>query len=182
MISITQGSSLADNGGMIIVSPSGQYADTDLILCATKTEPDLAIAMYQAQFLRYGDIVYQFNTPEDLGKAVFAIDPEATLDAVTLYKEQLARDTARLAGTLEPSNPVPTPDAVPEEVSTEVPTDEEVIVPESIPEDVPETSSLLESSEDLSNITAGTSTADVSTTTPAASDSGVASSTESAAQ
>jgi hypothetical protein len=96
---------------LVVAVSDGQYADTDLILCAPSDTPDIPTAMLQAQYVKYGPVVYQYNTPEELGAAIFALDPSSTHDAVALYKEQVARDKARNEGTLEPSNPVPAPDA-----------------------------------------------------------------------
>lgn len=102
MITITQGQAVAENDGLVVFSSGNNYADTDLILCALAEQPSVPIAMYQAQFVRYGSIVYQFNTPEDLGKALVETDPDSTHDAVVLYQQQAARDAARAAGTLTP--------------------------------------------------------------------------------
>ncbi len=136
--------------------PDGKYADTDLILCASADNPDVAVAQLQAQYIKYGPMVYQFNTPEELGAALSAIDAESTHDAVALYKEEETRRKARETGTLEPENPVPAPDKVEEpppaeetqeeEVQEEsplpaeedeavVPTAEEPVLPDSAPEE-----------------------------------------------
>lgn len=102
MITITEGQAVAENEGLVVSSKGSDYADTDLILCASKEQPLVPIAMYQAQFVRYGSVVYQFNTPEDLGKALYEIDKDSTHDAVVLFQQQAARDAARAAGTLTP--------------------------------------------------------------------------------
>lgn len=111
MVTITSEMKVAGGEDYVVTINDGDYADGDLILCASVDAPSVPIAMYQAQYVKYGPIVYQFNTPEDLGKAVYAVDPDSTLDAVALYKEQVARDAARAAGTLEPSDPVPATDS-----------------------------------------------------------------------
>ncbi len=113
MVTITSGKGVPENPTLIVVSPDGDYADTDSILCAEPDASTLPVAIFEAQFVRYGSMVYRYNTPEELGKDVLAIDPSSTLDAVALYKEELARDAARTAGTLEPSDPAPVDTPVP---------------------------------------------------------------------
>jgi hypothetical protein len=124
MVPITKGQPVKDDDSMVVVSDNGQYGDADLIMCAHKDAPDVPTAMLQAQYVAYGGIVYRYNTPEELGKAVFALDPAATLDAVVLYKEDETRRRARNAGVLEPENPVPAPDA-----AVETPVDTPVVEP-----------------------------------------------------
>lgn len=112
MITITKGSPVPDSPDHIVVMDSGEYADVDLILCAPRGSQGAADAMYQAQFLKYGALVYQHETPESLGKAIVEIDSESTHDAAQLYREEEARRIAREAGTLTPENATPTPDAI----------------------------------------------------------------------
>jgi hypothetical protein len=115
MVTLANNQAVAQSETLRVYSPDGEYADQDLILCAEAERPDLPTAMLQAQFIRYGSIVYRFQTPEELGEALYAIDPSSTHDAVALYKEELARDAARDAGVLSPTDPVPAPDSPVEE-------------------------------------------------------------------
>lgn len=142
MITITKDLKIPDSPSRIVCSPEGDYADTDLILCAEKTKPDLALAQLEAQYIKYGPVIYQFNTPEELGAAIFALDPESTLDAVALYKEQLARDAARAAGTLTPADPVPTPDSPTQDQTAPIEEEEEPQDEEEEEEDENETPSI----------------------------------------
>lgn len=118
MISITTGAPIPEQNDLVVYSQSGNYADTDLILCAETGNPLQPTAMLQAQYVRYGAIVYHFNTPETLGEALLALDLDSTHDAVALYKEQAARDAARNAGTLTPNA-----DLTPEDTSLNTETD-----------------------------------------------------------
>lgn len=118
MVPITKGQRTRDDAKLVVASDDGQYADTDLILCADATAPDVPTAMFAAQFIAYGAVVYQFNTPEEIGEAVYAMDKSSTLDSVKLYLEDQARKHARDAGTLEPDNPTPAPDAIVDPSST----------------------------------------------------------------
>jgi len=153
MVPIATGDKVLEANGLVVSSNSGDYADTDLILCATREMPTVDIAMYQAQFIRYGNLVYQFETPEALGAAISVIDPGSTHDAAQLWREEESRRAARQEGTLAPENPAPAPDAIVEE-GAEKPTkqDEEptiedvpkeveedpIVEPEEVPLEVPE--------------------------------------------
>lgn len=107
MVTLTQDVKIADSPSLVLCSPEGDYQDTDLVLFAEAKDPTFATAQFQAQFAKYGPVVYQYNTPEELGAALFALDPASTHDSVALYKEEAARDAARKAGTLAPSDPAP---------------------------------------------------------------------------
>lgn len=122
MIRITKRASVPSLPDLIVESESGEYADTDLILCAQKDTPNVPVAQYQAQFIHYGEMVYQFETPEDLGKAIVAIDAESTHDAAQLWREEEVRRMARERGTLTPNDQAPAPDAL---VEQKVPEEEE---------------------------------------------------------
>ncbi|HRH24357.1 MAG TPA: hypothetical protein PK109_02090 [Candidatus Paceibacterota bacterium] len=123
MITISKGDRVAGLPDLIVSSPSGEYADVDLILCARKDAPNFDAAMYQAQFIRYGEVVYQHETPEALGAVLVAIDPESTHDAAQLWREEEKRRIAREGGTLVPEDQTPAPDAV--EPQTTIPEEEE---------------------------------------------------------
>ncbi len=135
--------SIPESETLRVYSPEGNYADTDLILCAEVSDMATPVAMLQAQYIRYGNIVYQFNSPEELGEAIIAVDPSSKHDAAALYLEEVARNAARAAGTLEPENPAPTADSpaapvdVPVEAASVVaPSVETPIVPEVVGEPV----------------------------------------------
>ncbi len=134
MITISKGDHVAGLPDLIVSSASGEYADVDLILCARRDAPNFDAAMYQAQFIRYGEIVYQHETPEALGAAIIAIDPESTHDAAQLWREDEARRLAREKGTLTPGDPAPAPDAV--QAQEEVLPEEKEAVPEEEEDDV----------------------------------------------
>jgi hypothetical protein len=111
MIPIRKNQDVPTRADLQVCADTGEYGDADFILCAKKDRPEFAVEMFQAQFVRYGSVVYQFNTQEELGAALFAADPDSTHDAVALYKEEQARQAARRAGTLEPEKAAPAPDS-----------------------------------------------------------------------
>lgn len=118
MVTITQGQRVPESETLVVTAPSGDYADADLILCGEQGSSE-ATGMYAAQFIQYGPLVYQYNTPEELGAAIVALDKNSTHDAAMLYKEEEARRLAREKGTLQPENPVAAPDAIIEPVVQE---------------------------------------------------------------
>lgn len=127
MTPITKNEQVADMKDLVVLTDSGEYADTDLILCASTDAPTIAIAQYQAQFVKYGEMVYQFEKPEELGQAIVALDAESTHDAAQLWREEEARRIAREQGTLTPADQSPAPDAVvPPEPEAEPQPEEEV--------------------------------------------------------
>lgn len=121
MVPITKGDRVPEAEDLIISAESGDYNDVDLILCAQSSEPEVPTAMYQAQYLRYGNLVYQMDTPEALGAAIVAIEPNSTHDAAQLWREEETRRLAREKGTLVPENQTPAPDSTTPESPQEEP-------------------------------------------------------------
>jgi hypothetical protein len=52
MVTVTENMDIAGDPNLTVYSPTGDYADTDLILCADKKNPGLPIVQLQAQYLR----------------------------------------------------------------------------------------------------------------------------------
>lgn len=115
MISIKKGEKVIWSPGLVVAADTGDYADVDLIACASVTDKDFPVAQYQAQYIRYGDMVYQHGTPEALGEAIVALDAISTHDAAQLWREDEERRIKREGGNLKPEDPAPAPDAVVEE-------------------------------------------------------------------
>lgn len=115
MIPLVKGERLRELAHLEVRADSGEYSDVDLILCGDATDPEAPEGVYQAQFIRYGNLVYQFETPESLGEAIVALEPESTHDSAQLWREEEARRIKRMGGKLEPENPAPAPDALTEE-------------------------------------------------------------------
>jgi hypothetical protein len=112
MIHIEQNQKIPENPGLRVLSPTGDYNDVDLIECAPLDGDDIAVASLQAQFIKYGGLVYRYNEPEELGKAIYEVDKNSTHDSALLYAEDEARRQKRKAGTLVPENQVPADEAV----------------------------------------------------------------------
>lgn len=138
MITIQNGSAVPDSTDLVVAMADGEYADADLIMCAIRSNPGTPTAMYQAQYLKYGPMVYQYETPEALGAAIVALDPTSTHDAAQLFREEEARRLARAGGTLVPEGAAPAPDAILPEDAAKTP--EAVKIEDAPAADVPDES------------------------------------------
>lgn len=107
MIHIEQGQPVPENPDLRVLSVSGDYADSDLIECATIENPTFAMFAFPASFIKYGGVVFRFSDPIALGEELVKIDPSSTHDAVILFKEEDARRIKREQGDFTPENPVP---------------------------------------------------------------------------
>lgn len=58
MITITQGQNPIDNPELIIVSPSGEYEETDIIQCAYVSETE-AVCGFEARYIEQGNSIYR---------------------------------------------------------------------------------------------------------------------------
>lgn len=112
MIHIEKDQIVPDNTNLRVLSITGDYSDNDLIECYGADDPTLAVASFQAQFIKYGGLVYRYNSPEELGAAIAEIDPDSTHDSAILYKEDEERRQKRMNGNLVPQNQVPADEAV----------------------------------------------------------------------
>ena len=57
MITITKNQRVLEHDDLEVVSETGDYNDTDLILCAKIGETE-AIAQFEAKFIKYGNSAY----------------------------------------------------------------------------------------------------------------------------
>ena len=101
MIHIEKGQSVAENTNLRVLTATGDYEDSALIECYDLKNPDVAAGSFQAQYVRYGNLVYQFNGPKDLGEAILKVDPESTHTAASFVRMTNALLAQMTAGTLE---------------------------------------------------------------------------------
>lgn len=130
MISIQKNQTIPEHPDLRVLSSSGDYGDNDLIECSTLDNPDFALCAFSSSYIKYGNVVNQFNDPLELGKKLVEIDPDCTHDTAILFKEEEARRIKREGGDFTPENPVPTDENLnteSNEVVEEVNTDEEVV-------------------------------------------------------
>jgi len=86
MIYIEQGQVIPENEKLMVSSPSGNYGDSALIEFYNVDNRDIIVGTYQAQFIRYGSMVYKFNDVKELGEEILKIDPESTHTAASYIR------------------------------------------------------------------------------------------------
>ncbi len=59
MIKIQKGQVVAANTDYIVLAPTGDYDEIDLLECAHKDRPGVSVCMYQVQCIKFGNMVYQ---------------------------------------------------------------------------------------------------------------------------
>ncbi len=59
MIHIENGEPLVDNPELLVFSPTADYEEVDLIECASQDNPGVAICAFSAQYVKFGNAVYQ---------------------------------------------------------------------------------------------------------------------------
>jgi hypothetical protein len=104
MIHIDQNQKVAENENLIVSTATGDYADNALIEFVDLTKPNIIAGSFEAQYIKYGGLVYRFNNHQDLGAEILKIDPTSTHTAasyVRMTKELLAQMEQ---GSLEPTS------------------------------------------------------------------------------
>ena len=135
MIHIEQHQEVPGFANWRVYDPTGDYQDNDLIQCYDVADPGLALGSLQAQFIVYGGIVYQFNSPTELAAQLVEIDPGTTHEAVKLQAEMNSLSARMERGEVEVVDPIIEPtNQLPEEVPTDTPPVGDPVAP---PEDVP---------------------------------------------
>lgn len=108
MITIQKGQSTKEDKNVVVVSASGTYSDYDLIVCEDITDPTRPQMSFQAQYVAYGPMIYQFGDRfEDLGKELLALDPTSNHDAVVYFKDEEVRRLRREGGMIRPAEITP---------------------------------------------------------------------------
>lgn len=88
MIYIEKNQKIAENENVRVYSPSGEYQDNDLIEVYDISSPEIVAGAFAAQYIRYGGIVYKFNDPQELGRAILEIDPTSTHGSASFVRMQ----------------------------------------------------------------------------------------------
>ncbi len=78
MIHIEKDTDVIENPKTKVATATGDYEDNALIEVYSTDEPDKIVGAFQAQFIRYGSMVYAHNGHMELGAAILKIDPEST--------------------------------------------------------------------------------------------------------
>lgn len=92
VIHIEQDSQVPENECLRVAAPTGDYDDSALIPCYSVDDPSSITGSFQAQFIKYGGMVYRFNEAKDLGEEILKTDPQST---------HMAASYVRMADELE---------------------------------------------------------------------------------
>lgn len=84
MINLQQGQSVAERDDLVVYESTGEYNDTDMVICALAETPSEPYCRLEAQFIAYGGLVYAISDEKQLLEEVQKIDPETTLAEETL--------------------------------------------------------------------------------------------------
>lgn len=94
MIHIEKNQEVFGAPNLRVSSPTGDYDDTDLIEFYDISKNQTPPGAFQAQCVKYGNLVYKFSDAKELGEEILRIDPESTHEAasfVRMSNELLAR-------------------------------------------------------------------------------------------
>lgn len=78
MIHIEKDTQTIDNPNIRVATATGDYEDTALIEVYDISTPDIVAGAFQAQYIKYGSMIYGYNGHMELGAAILKIDPEST--------------------------------------------------------------------------------------------------------
>ncbi len=104
MIHIEKDQRVLENENLRIATTTGDYEDGALIEFYNISDPEMVAGSFQAQYVKYGSLVYKFNDHKELGTAILKIDPTSTHTAasyVRMTNELLAQMEG---GSLEPTS------------------------------------------------------------------------------
>lgn len=88
MIHIEKNQKITENDNLRVYSPTGDYQDNDLIEVYDISNPEIIAGAFAAQYIRYGGIVYKFNDPQELGRAILNLDSTSTHDSASFIRMQ----------------------------------------------------------------------------------------------
>ncbi len=98
MIHLEKGQKLFDTEGMVVYDQTGFYNDGDSIICAMAFAPEEPVCRYEAQYIAYGNMVYNISDPAQLLEEVKKLDPASLFGK---NKEEIAVD--KLINNIETS-------------------------------------------------------------------------------
>lgn len=86
MIHLDQDQELFEDKNLRVANPTGNYDDAELIECYHVDDPKITVGAFQAQYVKYGNMIYRFNEPRELGPEILKIDPTSTHTAAVLVR------------------------------------------------------------------------------------------------
>ena len=91
MIHIEKDKEIFGEVNLRIATATGDYEDSALIEFYDVNNPGVVSGSFQAQYIKYGSIVYRFSDPKELGVEILKIEPDST---------HIAADYARMTNEL----------------------------------------------------------------------------------
>lgn len=127
MIRLEKNKKSTESKDIIINAETAQYDDNALIECTDRSGVKNVSVAYQAQFLKYGGMVYQYSDNKELGQAILEIDPESTHSAAVYVRTLKQLSEQMDEGSLNPESVKDVVGDEPEVLGEEI---EEEVVPE----------------------------------------------------
>ncbi|HRH23935.1 MAG TPA: hypothetical protein PK295_04905 [Candidatus Magasanikbacteria bacterium] len=104
MIHIEQGQKVAESEIWIVATTTGDYADSALIEFYDSNNPGVILGAFEAQYIKYGGMVYRCNNAKELGESILKIDPDSTHTAASYVRMSNELLAQMEGGSLEPSS------------------------------------------------------------------------------
>ncbi len=78
MIHIEQNQKISDSENLFVATATGDYEDNALIEFYEEGKSGIVLGSFQAQYVKYGNMVYKFSGHKELGEEILKIDPDST--------------------------------------------------------------------------------------------------------
>lgn len=105
MIHIEQGQTIFEHSEFIVLDPTGDYNNDDLILCAHKDNPTEPYSKFEAQYVGYGGMVYKITDEAQLLKEIQDIDPSTLIDIPSIDQVQAVDPFTQTVSEVTPTEP-----------------------------------------------------------------------------
>ena len=157
MIYIEKDQEILEDKNMRVITNSGNYEDQALIEVYNIIDPEVIAGSFQAQYIKYGNLVYQFNDPKQLGEEILKIDPESTHTAASYVRMTNELLFQMNGGTLEPESldeVISSEQQIMEEKIEEpfLDNQKEEVPEETVAEEIPEDTTIQESINEVEKI------------------------------
>lgn len=86
MIHIEKDQEIFEDKNLRVGASTSDYEDSALIEVYNIHTPSVILGSFQAQYIKYGNLVYKFNDPRELGLEIMRIDPESTHTAASYVR------------------------------------------------------------------------------------------------
>lgn len=92
MIHLETNEPVKDHEGFFVAAPTGDYNEIDLLECYHQDNPSVAICMYQAQCIKFGDAIYKQQEPLNtfqIDAMLRGVNPEDVVNNEDLLKKEI---------------------------------------------------------------------------------------------